>query len=79
MGLEELEKRIEANAKKVEKLAKEIEANLEQINKNTQQIDHNSGALALLHTIKTNGDKYFIIWIITFIALLVSVGYIIFK
>lgn len=78
MELEELENRINKNADKLESLTKEIENNLDKINQNKQRIEHNSGALALLHTIKTNGDKYFIIWLFTFIALLSSIGYIIY-
>lgn len=78
MELEELENRINKNADKLDSLTKEIENNLEKINQNKQKIEHNSGALALLHTIKTNGDKYFIIWLFTFIALLGSIGYIIY-
>lgn len=78
MELEDLENRINKNTEKLEALTKEIESNLEKINKNKENIEHNSGALALLHTIKSNGDKYFIIWILTFMAFLISVGYIIY-
>lgn len=78
MGFEELEKRINENTEKLDKLTQEIENNLDRINKNKEQIEHNSGALALLHTINSNSNKYFIIWIITFIFFLVSIGYIIF-
>ena len=78
MELEELENRINKNTEKLETLTKEIENNLERINKNKEKIEHNSGALALLHTIKSNGDKYFIIWVLTFMAFLMSIGYIIY-
>ena len=79
MEFDELEQRINENTEKLDRLTKEIENNLERIAENREQIEHNSGALALLHTIKSNGDKYFIIWLITFIAFLISIGYIIFK
>lgn len=52
-----------------------IESNHTKINKNRDDIDHNSGALALLHTLNANSNKYFIIWIITFMAFLFSIGY----
>ena len=79
MELEVLEKRINDNAEKLEKLTKEIESNLDRINENKQRIEHNSGALALLHTINSNSNKYYTIWLITFMALLLSVGCIIFM
>ena len=78
MELDELENRINKNTKKLETLTKEIENNLGKINENKQRIEHNSGALALLHTIKSNGDKYFVIWLVTFMAFLGSIGYIIY-
>lgn len=52
-----------------------IESNHTKINKNRDDIDHNSGALALLHTLNSNSNKYFVIWIITFIAFLISIGF----
>ena len=52
-----------------------IEHNYANINKNREDINHNTGAVALLHTLNANSNKYFIIWIITFIALLGSIGY----
>ena len=77
--LEELEERINENTKKLEMLTKEIENNLGRINENKEKIDYNTGALELLHTIKTNGDKYFVIWILTFISLIASIVYIIMR
>ena len=52
-----------------------IESNHTKINKNRDDIDHNSGALALLHTLNANSNKYFIIWLVTFIAFLISIGF----
>lgn len=52
-----------------------IEHNYANINKNREDINHNTGAVALLHTLNANSNKYFVIWIITFIALLGSIGY----
>jgi len=79
MELDEIENRINKNTEKLEALTKDIEDNLNKINENKQKIEHNSGALALLHTINSNSNKYFIIWLITFICFLISILYIIFK
>lgn len=78
MDLDELEKRIDDNTKKLEILTELIEHNSGKISKNSEKIQHNSGALDLLHTIKSNSDKYFVIWIITFVAFLGSLGYIVY-
>ena len=78
MDLYELEERINKNTEKLEMLTKNISNNLEKIKENKEQIERNSGALAILHTIKSNGDKFFIIWIITFVAFLISIGYIVY-
>ena len=75
MDLEDIEKRIDRNTTKLEELTNQIQNNSTNINKNLEQIRQNSGALDILKAFKTNGDKYFVIWIITFIALLGSVGY----
>ena len=55
-----------------------IDSNFNNINENKKQIEQNSGALALLHTLNANSNRYFIIWIITFMAFLGSIGYIIY-
>ena len=56
-------------------IKEKIEHNYTNINKNRESITQNTGALALLHTLNSNSNKYFVIWIITFIALLGSVGF----
>lgn len=65
-------------AKELEVLKGKIDHNFNNINKNREDIDHNTGAVALLHTLNSNSNKYFIIWIITFIFFLCSIGYIIY-
>lgn len=72
MDLENLEKRIDENSKKLDDLTGKIENNLNRINKNSEQIESNTGALDLLHTINSNSNKYFIIWMITFIVFLIT-------
>ena len=51
-----------------------IENNYANINKNREDINHNTGAVALLHTLNANSNKYFIIWLATFIFFLISIG-----
>ena len=68
MELEEAIKKIEENTKKSEENARKIEKNLERIQQNT-------GAIEVLHTIKTYNNRFFIMWILTFFALLLSLGY----
>ena len=65
MDFEELEKKLDI-------LTEKIDNNLDLINKNKEQISHNTGALDLLHTIKSNGDKFFVIWLLTFIVFILS-------
>lgn len=68
----------------IENLLKKIDANSEQINKNMQDIESNfaniqknSGALDILKAFKSDSNKFFTMWIITFIALIASIVYII--
>ena len=64
MNIEELEKKIDSNAKNIEN--------------NKKQIHKNTGALEILHTINDCKRRYFTMWLFTFIAFLFSIGYIIY-
>lgn len=59
------------NQEQYEKLKKKIADNKEKIQQNT-------GALEILKTFKADSDKFFMMWLITFIMLLVSIGCIMF-
>jgi len=61
--------------KELDEIKTKIEYNFNNINKNREDINNNTGAVALLHTLNANSNKYFVIWIITFIALLGSLSY----
>jgi hypothetical protein len=63
---------------KIEKLEKKIQKNTTKIDSNTEKIQQNTGALEILKTFKADSDKFFMMWLITFIMLLVSIGCIIF-
>lgn len=76
--MEDIDKRIEKLEQYVTHHEEDIKNNRIGISSNSQRIETNTGALALLHTLNANSNKYFIIWIITFIAFLFSIGYIIY-
>lgn len=62
----------------IEEIAKQAEHNSRKIEENSYRISQNTGALDVLHTIKMNTIMFFVMWIITFIMFLLSVGYIIY-
>ena len=62
----------------IEEIAKQAEHNSRKIEENSYRISQNTGALDVLHTIKINTILFFVMWIITFIMFLLSVGYIIY-
>ena len=62
----------------IEEIAKRAEHNSRKIEENSYRISQNTGALDVLHTIKINTILFFVMWIITFIMFLLSVGYIIY-
>ena len=69
--IKEVVKRTEENARRIEENSRKSE-------ENSHRISQNTGALEVLHTIKVNTILFFVMWIITFITFLVSVGYIIY-
>lgn len=64
--------------KDIEIIAKKAEDNARKIEENSYKINQNTGALEVLHTIKTYTNSFFIMWVITFFCLLCSIGVIIF-
>ena len=62
----------------IEEIAKRAEHNSRKIEEHSYRISQNTGALDVLHTIKMNTIMFFVMWIITFIMFLLSVGYIIY-
>ena len=59
------------NNEQYEKLKKKI-------NDNTEKIQQNTGALEILKTFKADSNKFFIMWLITFIMLILAIGCIMF-
>ena len=64
--------------KDIDNLVKKIDANADKIQRNEKKIHQNTGALEILHTFKADSQKFFVMWLITFICLLASIGCIIF-
>ena len=79
MDANKLEDKINNNTEKLEILTEQLSNDWEKVKDNSDKIEKNSGALSLLHTIKAGSDKYFAMWLITFVTMLVLVGYIIFA
>lgn len=68
MSFEELDKKIDDNYNKIMENMNKLHSHEEKINKNT-------GALEILKTFKSDSNKFFIMWLITFIAFLSLLGY----
>ena len=56
------------NQEQYEKLKRKIEKNADKIDHNRDKIQQNTGALEILKTFKADTNKFFIMWIITFVS-----------
>ena len=65
-------------ASEIEKLEEKINQNINRIEKNANKIHQNTGALEILKTFKADTNKFFIMWLITFLAFLSLLGYVIY-
>ena len=65
--------------KDIENVVKRAEANARKIEENANRIHQNTGALEILKTFKSDSNKFFVMWLITFIAFLCSIGYIVYM
>ena len=68
MSLEELDKKIDDNYNK-------IMENMNKLHSHEEKINRNTGALEILKTFKKDTNKFFIMWLITFMAFLSLLGY----
>ena len=64
--------------KDIDNLVKKIDANADKIQNNEKRIHQNTGALEILKTFKADSQRFFVMWLITFVCLLASIGCIIF-
>lgn len=76
--MDDINERLEKLEEYVTHHEEDIKNNKIGISSNSQRIESNTGALALLHTLNSNSNKYFVMWIITFVFFLCSIGYIIY-
>ena len=70
--INELETKIDGNIDKIIKNMNKLHSHEKKINENANKIEKNTGALDLLHTINSNSNKYFIIWMVTFTVFLIT-------
>ena len=61
--------------KDIDNLVKKIDANADKIQSNEKRIHQNTGALEILKTFKSDSRKFFIMWLVTFIAFIGLLGY----
>ena len=59
-------------------LERKIAENVEKIANNERRINQNTGALEILKTFKADSKRFFVMWLITFICLMCSLGIIMF-
>lgn len=74
----ELKQQLDNNVKLIISNMNELHNHEEMINKNAKRIEKNTGALEILHTINNVKKRFFIMWFLTFVTLIVSVGFNIF-
>ena len=70
--MDDINKRLEQLEEYVIHHEEDIKNNRIGISSNSQKINNNSNAIEVLHTIKTYNNRFFIMWIITFVAFIVS-------
>jgi len=73
-----LEARIDSNTEKMLANMNKLHSHEEKININSNKIEQNSLALALLQDSKNQTRKLFVMWIITFIALIGVTCYVVY-
>lgn len=61
--------------KDIENVAKRAEDNARKIEENAHRITQNTGALEVLHTIKSYTNYFFAMWMITFVAFIILLCY----
>lgn len=74
----ELEKKIDSNMENIIANMERLHSHEQQISNNEENIKRNTGALDVLRAIKTYNNRFFYMWLITFVAFIFSVLYNIF-
>ena len=73
--LNELEKKIDSNMENIIANMNRLHSHEQQISNNEQNIKRNTGAIEVLHAIKSYNNRFFFMWLVTFFAFLLSLGY----
>lgn len=76
--MEVIKKDLKDIVEDLEEIKEAVSKNAENIVGNREQIDKNTGTLEILHTINDANRRFYSMWIITFISLLISIGFNIF-
>ena len=72
----ELEEKVDKNYSDILTNINRLHNHEAKIENNSNQIRQNTGAIEVLHTIKTYNNRFFIMWLITFMMLIISIVYI---
>ena len=70
----ELKQQLDNNVKLIISNMNELHNHEELINKNAKRIEKNTGALEILHTINNVKKRFFVMWFLTFVAFIISIG-----
>lgn len=70
----ELKQQLDNNVKLIISNMNELHNHEELINKNAEKIEKNTGALEILHTINNVKKRFFVMWFLTFVAFIISIG-----
>lgn len=71
--IDELEKKIDSNMENIIANMERLHSHEQQISNNEENIKRNTGALDVLRAIKTYNNRFFIMWLLTFIFLVYKV------
>ena len=71
-----MEERFEQLEAKVDKNYNDILNNINRLHNHEEQIKRNTGAIEVLHTIKTYNNRFFMMWLITFMMLIILTVYV---
>ena len=70
----ELKQQLDNNVKLIISNMNELHNHEELINNNAKRIEKNTGALEILHTINNVKKRFFVMWFLTFVAFIISIG-----
>lgn len=72
----ELEEKVDKNYNDILTNINRLHNHEQKITSNENQIRQNTGAIEVLHTIKTYNNRFFMMWLITFMMLIILTVYV---